>query len=145
MLFLSCSTVASGGRIVGRRILVVDDNVDTARIVSLILESEGYEVINAKNGNHAQELVGIDKPDCIILDIMMPQMDGFTFCSWLRSMNSYYDIPVILLTSYSKHIYESTHSHEEMMYADADEYLEKPVRPEILLASIEQLLKNRNP
>ncbi|MCK4924195.1 MAG: response regulator [Spirochaetes bacterium] len=124
-------------------ILVVEDNVDTSRIIDMILESEGYRVICAKNGEHAKEIMGAETPDCIVLDIMMPEMDGFTFCSWVRSQKTFRDIPVILLTSFSKHIYESKHSHKEALYTEADEYLEKPVKPERLLAILEDLLKKR--
>jgi len=124
-----------------RTILVVEDNVDTARIIDMILESEGYRVICAKNGEHAKEVMGAETPDCIVLDVMMPEMDGFTFCSWVRTQKTFRDIPVVLLTSFSKHIYESKHSHKEALYIEADEYLEKPVKPERLLAILEDLLK----
>jgi DNA-binding response OmpR family regulator len=123
------------------KIMVVEDNVDTTNIVKMILESEGYEVIHASNGEQAKGIVNSEKPDLLILDVMMPKLDGFSFYSWLRSKEGYENVPVVLLTSVSKHIYESKHSHKEMMYADVDEYLEKPVKPEILMEIIKRLLK----
>jgi DNA-binding response OmpR family regulator len=123
------------------KIMVVEDNVDTTNIVTMILESEGYEVMHAPNGELAKGVVNSQKPDLLILDVMMPKMDGFSFYSWFRSTEGYKNVPVVLLTSVSKHIYESKHSHAEMMHADVDEYLEKPVKPEILLQIIGRLLK----
>jgi CheY-like chemotaxis protein len=123
-----------------RTVLVVEDNVDTSRIIDMILESEGYRVICAKNGQQAKEFLAAETPDCIVLDIMMPEMDGFTFCSWVRTQDTFRNIPIVRLTSFSKHIYESKHSHKEALYTEADEYLEKPVKPERLLAILENLL-----
>ncbi len=123
------------------KIMVIEDDVDTTNIVRMILESEGYEVIHSPNGEQAKGMVDSEKPDLLILDVMMPKLDGFSFYSWLRSKEGHRNIPVVLLTSVSKHIYESKHSHAEMMHTDVDEYLEKPVKPEILLEIIRRLLK----
>ena len=110
-------------------------------MIQLILESEGYAVISAINGRDAQEKICTEKPDIIVLDVMMPEMDGFSFCSWLKSNKDYKDIPVILLTSVSRHIYHSKYSRNDIMQADIDEYVEKPLIPEVLLEIIERLLK----
>jgi two-component system alkaline phosphatase synthesis response regulator PhoP len=122
------------------KIMVVEDNLDESEITKMILESRGYTVITANNGGEAKEMIEREKPDFIILDVMMPKMDGLSFCSWLRAIDDYKNIPVVLLTSVSKRIHDSKHSHREIMNVDVDEYLEKPVPPEILLKIIERLL-----
>ncbi len=122
------------------KIAVVEDNIDTMKIINIILESEGYRIINAVNGEQAKKIIEEERPDLIILDVMIPKIDGFSLCSWIRSRDGLKDIPIVLLTSVSRHIYNSKHSHKEMMYADIDEYLEKPVRPEVLLKVIKRLL-----
>ena len=123
------------------RIMVVEDNIDEAKLIEMILEPEGYEVVTALNGNDAKEKMKIDIPDLIVLDVMMPEMDGFAFCSWIRSNENYKDISVILLTGVAKHILDTKYPLDGVMRADADNYLEKPIKPEVLLDSIAKLLK----
>jgi len=123
------------------RILVVEDNMDEAKLVKMALEPEGYEVITTANGNQAKEQISKEALDLIVLDVMMPEMDGFAFCSWLKKSREYENIPVILLTGVGEHIYESKYPLKGVMHADADEYLEKPVKPEVLLDTISKLLK----
>ena len=83
----------------------------------------------------------IEIPDLIVLDVMMPEMDGFAFCSWIRSNEDYKDIPVILLTGVAKHILDTKYPLDGVMRADADNYLEKPIKPETLLDSVAKILK----
>ncbi len=123
------------------RIMVVEDNIDEAKLIEMILEPEGYEVVTALNGNDAKEKMKIDIPDLIVLDVMMPEMDGFAFCSWIRSNENYKDISVILLTGVAKHILDTKYPLDGVMRADADNYLEKPIKPEVLLDSVAKLLK----
>ncbi len=123
------------------RIMVVEDNVDEATLIKMILETEGYEVVTALNGNDAKEKMKIKIPDLFVLDVMMPEMDGFAFCSWIRSNEDYKDLPVILLTGVAKHILDTKYPLDGVMRADADNYLEKPIKPETLLDSVAKLLK----
>jgi CheY-like chemotaxis protein len=123
------------------KIMVVEDNIDEAKLIKMTLEPEGYEVITALNGKEAKEKVTKEKPDFFILDIMMPEMDGFAFCSWIRSNKEYKDTPIVLLTGVGEHIYETKYPLKGVMEADADEYLEKPLKPEVLLETISRLLK----
>ena len=106
----------------------------------MALEPEGYEVVTAMNGKEAKEKIGDVKPNFVILDVMMPEMDGFHFCAWLRSNPDYRDIPVVLLTGVGEHIYDSKYPLRGVMEADADEYLEKPVKPEVLIETISKLI-----
>lgn len=120
--------------------MVVEDNIDEAKLIKMALEPEGYEVVTAMNGREAKEKIGDAKPDFVILDVMMPEMDGFHFCSWLRSNPEYKEIPVVLLTGVAEHIYDTKYPLKGVMAADADEYLEKPVKPEVLLETIAKLI-----
>jgi two-component system alkaline phosphatase synthesis response regulator PhoP len=121
--------------------MVVEDNMDETKLIKMALEPEGYEVVTAMNGKEAEEKIGGEHPDFIVLDVMMPEMDGFAFCKWLKSRSEFKDIPVVLLTGVGQHIYETRYPLKGVMEADADEYLEKPVKPEVLLGTISKLLK----
>ena len=123
------------------KILVVEDNIDEVKLIKMILESEGYEVVTALNGNEAKEKMKNEKPDFILLDVMMPEMDGFAFCSWIRSNEDYKSLPVVLLTGVAKHILDTKYPLNGVMRTDADDYLEKPIKPEFLLDTIARLLK----
>jgi two-component system alkaline phosphatase synthesis response regulator PhoP len=123
------------------KVMVVEDNLDETQLIKMALEPEGYDVVTAGNGKDAREKIGSEKPDLIVLDIMMPEMDGFAFCSWLRSAPDLKAIPVVFLTGVGHHIYDTKYPLKGVMEADADEYLEKPVRPEELLETIARLLK----
>ncbi len=123
------------------KIMVVEDNIDEAKLIKMILEPEGYEVVTALNGKEAKEKINNENPDFLILDVMMPEMDGFAFCSWVRSNDDYKDIPVILLTGVAERIRDSKYPLDGVLRADADSYLEKPVKPEDLLDTIARLLK----
>ena len=122
------------------KIMVVEDNIDESKLIKMALEPEGYEVVTAMNGREAKEKIGDAQPNFVILDVMMPEMDGFHFCSWLRSNNEYQEIPVVLLTGVGEHIYDSKYPLKGVMQTDADEYLEKPVKPEVLLETISKLI-----
>jgi two-component system alkaline phosphatase synthesis response regulator PhoP len=124
------------------KIMVVEDNIDELKLIKMTLEPEGYEVVTAMNGKEAQEKISGNKPDFIVLDVMMPEMDGFSFCSWLKSNEIYRDIPVVLLTGVGGHIYDSKYPLKGVMQSEADEYLEKPLKPEDLLKTISKLLKS---
>jgi len=123
------------------KIMVVEDNLDEAKLVKMILEGEGYEAVCAFNGKEALEKVATEKPDLIVLDVMMPEMDGFAFCEKLRSTPENENMPVILLTGVAQHIHETKYPLGGVMRAEAEEYLEKPIKPEELLATISRFLE----
>jgi len=122
------------------KIMVVEDNLDEAKLIKMVLEGEGYEAVCAFNGKDALEKVQSDRPDLIVLDVMMPEMDGFAFCSELRSSPENEHLPVVLLTAVAKHIQDSKYPLNGVLRADAQEYLEKPIRAEELLETISRLL-----
>lgn len=123
------------------KIMVVEDNLDELKLLKMILEPEGYEVVTTMNGKEAKEKIKEGGIDLIVLDVMMPEMDGFAFCSWVRKSEDYNDIPVILLTGVAKHILDTKYPLDGVMRADADDYLEKPVKPEVLLETVTRLIK----
>jgi len=123
------------------KIMVVEDDLDEAKLIKMVLEGEGYEAVCMFNGREALEKLGAEKPSLIVLDVMMPEMDGFSFCAKVKASPEHKDIPVILLTGVAKHIHDSRFPLNGVIRADADEYLEKPVQPEDLLKTIERLLQ----
>ena len=119
-----------------KRILAVDDDQDDLKMIAMILEPEGYEVITAQNGVDALAKVESDHPDLILLDVMMPELDGFAACARLKASPQSRGIPVILLTGVAQYITKSKYPLDGVLRADADEYLEKPLDPEALLKII---------
>lgn len=118
-----------------KRILVVDDEVYIVHILEFSLSMEGYEVLTAFDGEEALQVVEENSPDLIVLDIMMPKIDGYEVCRHLRSEERFADIPIILLSAKGRPI-----DREEGMKAGANDYITKPFRPRKLLEKIEELL-----
>ncbi len=123
-----------------KRVLVVDDEPDFAAIVQTNLEKEGFEVEVAYNGVEGLEKVHADPPDAIILDIMMPEMDGYAVCKALKSDEKCADIPVILLTAVASHVTTTRYSHADGLSTEADDYIAKPASAEEITESIKRLL-----
>jgi CheY-like chemotaxis protein len=124
------------------KILLVDDDPDFVEATSTVLESVPYEVVVAHDGDEALDIVGQVQPDLILLDIIMPTKDGFLVCEKLKSDSGLWHIPVIMLTSLSQRISETTYSVQDGMMLEADDFIDKPVRPAELLARIARLLKS---
>ena len=122
------------------KILVVEDDMDEAEVIKMILEGENYDTVCALNGKDALSKLQAAKPDLIVLDIMMPEMDGFVFCSELRKHPEGKNVPVVFLTALAEHIRETRYPLDGVMRAQADEYMEKPVKAEELLETITRLL-----
>ena len=124
-----------------KKVLVVDDDPDDVKMISMILELEGYDVITAGNGEEALRKVESDDPDLVLLDVMMPELDGFAACAKLKSSPDSKGIPVILLTGVAKQITTTRYPIDGVLRAEAEEYLEKPVDPEDLLKVVAGYLK----
>ena len=123
------------------KILLVDDDPDFVEATKLILESKPYEVVVACDGKEGLKKIKGLKPDAVILDVMMPEVDGYNVCSILKGDPELRDIPILLLTSVVSHIPSSKFTKEMGMKAEADDFIDKPVEPSELLASIDNLLK----
>jgi len=124
-----------------KRILVVDDEPDFASIVQTNLAKEGYEVEVAYDGAEGLEKVKANPPDAIVLDVMMPEKDGYTMCAELKKDPKYEDIPIVMLTAVGDHVGSTTYSHFDGMSMEAEDYLPKPASAEEILESVRNLLK----
>ncbi len=123
-----------------KRILVVDDEPDFASIVQGNLEKEGFEVEVAYDGVEGLEKVKANPPDAIVLDVMMPEMDGYKMCSELKADEKYADIPILMLTAVADRVTSTRYSHYDGMSMEADDYLPKPASAEDITESIKSLL-----
>jgi two-component system alkaline phosphatase synthesis response regulator PhoP len=124
-----------------KRILVVDDEPDFAALVQGNLEKEGFEVVLAYDGVEGLAKVEEDRPDAIVLDVMMPEKDGYKMCAELKADSRYCDIPVILLTAVASHVTSTRYTHRDGMPTEADDYIAKPASAEDITRSIKNLLK----
>ncbi len=123
-----------------KRILVVDDEPDFASIVQGNLEKEGFEVDVAYNGVEGIEKVKANAPDAIVLDVMMPEKDGYEVCKELKAEEQFANIPIILLTAVASHVTSTRYSHADGMSTEADDYIAKPASAEDITASVKGLL-----
>ena len=119
-----------------RKILVVDDEPDLVAIVKMRLQANNYEVLTACDGQEGLDKARKENPDLIILDLMLPKMDGYKVCGLLKKDARYSKIPIILFTARAQ---ESDRTLGEEVGADA--YITKPFEPQLLLAKIKELLK----
>ena len=122
------------------KILLIDDDPDFVEATKLVLESKPYEVIMASDGSEGITKARKDKPDLIILDIIMPVKDGFVAAEELKKDPELKKIPVIMLTSFSEKVSETTFSRSQGLTLDTEDYVDKPVEPQELLRRIEKLL-----
>jgi two-component system alkaline phosphatase synthesis response regulator PhoP len=123
-----------------KRILVVDDEPDFCSIVQGQLEKEGFEVELAYNGVEGMQKVQADPPDAIVLDVMMPEKDGYEMCKELKADSNLCEIPVLLLTAVASHVTSTRYSHADGMSTEADDYIAKPASAEAISQSIRQML-----
>jgi len=125
------------------RILLVDDDFDLVTVMRGALEREDYEVIVAYDGKDGIEKAKKEKPDLIVLDIMMPVADGFTFLDQFRKDPSFVKTPVLVLTSFSEVLGQTDPSEVEEHLRIAwefTEYIRKPLKPKDLVAKVKQFL-----
>jgi len=123
-----------------KRILVVDDEPDFAAIVQKNLEKEGFSVEVAYDGVEGLEKIKANPPDCIVLDVMMPEKDGYEVCKELKADDKYADIPIVMLTAVADHVSSTRYSHADGMSMEADDYLPKPASAEDITDSIRSLI-----
>ena len=118
------------------KVLVVDDEEYIQHILNFSFGAEGYEVVTAADGEEALAKARNEKPDIIVLDIMMPKMDGYEACRKLKSDPKTKDIPVILLTAKGRDVDRKLGSE-----AGADDYVVKPFSPGRLIERVEGMMK----
>ncbi len=118
------------------KILIVDDEVDIIELLSYNLKKENFEVISAINGKEAIKIAQKTKPDIILMDVMMPEMDGMEACRQIKSFPQLSNIPLIFLTARGEE-----YSELAGFDAGADDYIIKPIKPRVLISRLKAILK----
>jgi len=127
------------------KILIVDDDPDILDAIAMILESQDYQVVTARDGIEALANLKAEKPDLMILDLLMPKMDGWAVCKELQDprWSKYRAIPILILTSVREEASRRRHELETGLELDVDDYVEKPVSPDILLERVGRLVERK--
>jgi two-component system alkaline phosphatase synthesis response regulator PhoP len=120
------------------RILLVDDEEDILEFLSYNLIKEGYKIKTANNGKSALKILEKFNPDLIILDVMMPEMDGIEVCESIRKNEKNDDILILFLTARSE-----DYSELAGFSAGADDYITKPIKPKLLVSRVNAILKRK--
>jgi len=119
-----------------KKIMVVDDEADIRELIKFNLEKEGFDVVPVSDGETALEEARLRQPDLIILDVMLPGIDGIEVCFKLKSDNNYKSIPIVMLSA------KSDESDQLVgLKIGADDYLVKPFSPKVLVAKITAILR----
>jgi two-component system, sensor histidine kinase and response regulator len=117
------------------RLLIVDDVPDNLFLVRTILEEEGYEIVTSSNGQEALKIIETEPPDLVLLDVMMPVMDGYEVTRRMRAMEDLPFIPILLITAYDRA------NAVKGLDLGADEFIRKPIEADELLARVRSLLR----
>jgi len=118
-----------------KRALVIEDNEDNMKLITFILEKNGYGTIRAENGKMGIELALKERPDFILLDIQLPDMDGLEVLKELRRSEMNGEIPIIAITSYAM-----SGDRERLLEAGCNGYIEKPIDPVIIINQIREVI-----
>lgn len=118
-----------------KRILVVDDEIGALTLIGIMLERGGFEVLKAKDADQALSVLDMETPDLIILDVMMPGMDGIELCRVLRDRTDTSDLPILILSARG-----DAKSVMSGMDAGASDYLPKPILHHDLVAKVRRML-----
>ncbi|MHB1843991.1 MAG: response regulator [Deltaproteobacteria bacterium] len=123
-----------------RKIIIVDDDRDTREMLTLAFELEGYEIAQAANGLRLISSLHVDKPDLIVLDVMMSWIDGFELCRSIKKNDEFRDIPVVFLSAR-----KSAEDTRRGIEAGAAGYFAKPVQVDDLLRKVRELIGDPEP
>ena len=122
-----------------KKILIVDDEPDIIEFLEYNLRKEGFDVVTAGDGRQAIEVAEKTKPNLIILDIMMPELDGVETCRMLRGRKEFAQVPVAFLTARDEDFSQIT-----ALDVGGDDYITKPIKPRVLISRIQALLRRAN-
>jgi DNA-binding response OmpR family regulator len=122
-----------------RRILCIEDEPEMIDLIRLILERKGFEVLGAVGGHEGLEAIRSEKPDLILLDLMMPDVDGWEVYRQMKADSELQHIPVVVVTAKAQSIDKVLGLH----IAKVDDYVTKPFGPSDLLESVERVLRKR--
>ena len=127
------------------KILIVDDDPDILDALTMILESQGYQVVTAKDGVEGLANLKAEEPALMILDLLMPKMDGFAVCKELQDprWSKFKGIPILILTSVREEASRRRYELEAGLELDVDDYLEKPISADVLLERVGKLIKKK--
>lgn len=127
------------------KILIVDDDPDITEAISAVLEAHNYRMIVARDGEAGLAKLKEERPSLMILDLLMPKMDGFAVCKELRDPRwaKYANIPILILSSVREDASRRRYELETGLALDVDDYVEKPIDPFLLVQRVEKLLKKR--
>ncbi len=117
-------------------LLIIEDNKQNFYMMKYLLEKNGFNIIGSERGSTGIELAVSHKPDAILLDIQLPEMDGYEVAEKLKNLDSVSSIPVIAVTSYAM-----SGDRERILAAGADGYIEKPIDPDTFVDTICKLLR----
>lgn len=118
------------------RVLVVEDNPNNMKLINMVLNRYGYETIGAVTGEEGVEKAGAEKPDMILMDIMLPDIDGLETTRRIRKIESMQKIPIIAITSYAM-----AGDREKILEAGCNGYFEKPINPLTIMKDIEKVIE----
>jgi two-component system alkaline phosphatase synthesis response regulator PhoP len=124
-------------------ILVVDDDPDILDGIVTVLESQPYRLATARDGKKCLEMIAQEIPKLLILDLLMPRMDGWGVIREMRSEPRYANVPIMVLTTVIEDASRRRYELETGMAMDVQEYVQKPVKPTELIRCVEKLLKGR--
>lgn len=116
-----------------KKILVIEDNEQNMYLMHFLLEKRGYEVIEALSGQEGLDALQRDRPEIILLDIQLPEMDGYAVADAIRREPEYEEIPIVAVTSYAM-----AGDRERILAAGATGYIEKPIDPETFVDQIKK-------
>jgi DNA-binding response OmpR family regulator len=127
------------------KILVVDDDPDILDAVNLILESQGYHVVTAQNGLEGLAQIKAEEPDLMILDLLMPKMDGFALFKELQDpeWSKYKDMPILILSSVREEASRRRYELETGVELGMADYIEKPFSPDVLLKRVGEIISKK--
>ena len=122
-------------------ILVVDDDPDILEGILAILESQNYRLATARDGVKCLEMLSAEKPNLLILDLLMPRMDGWGVIRKVRKDPSFNDMPIMILTTVVEDASRRRYELETGLAMDIQEYIQKPAKPTVLLQLVDKLLQ----
>jgi len=125
--------------LMGKKILVIKDDPISLRLIEYTLHKEGYQVLRAKNGLEGISKAQSEEPDLIILDIMLPDIDGFEVCHRLRANSQTAQLPILVLSAKAQEIDKAIG-----LKAGADDYITKPAAPSEIVSRVETLLTRKS-
>jgi two-component system alkaline phosphatase synthesis response regulator PhoP len=127
------------------KILVVDDDPDVREALKIILEQSGYQVITAQNGIEGLTSLKVDQPGLMILDLLMPKMDGFAVLKELEGprWSGFKNIPIIILTAVREEASQRRYELETGVDLSVADYVEKPINPDILVEKVKRLIRSK--